>query len=371
MEVSQPGRFDLDALKRQHRLSAVVAASGVALRPTGTTRYQARCPFHDDHQPSFRVVDDGDRGHFHCFGCHAHGDVIDFVMRRDQVAFVEACRRLGAAPGKPGASSILFRANRYRPRWDRRTLDQQLVMNLAGAIYRQGLWQESRALAYVRGRGLPDWLIRQSALGYADGHSLEDDLRRRGCLRVAQGLGLLRRAGTPGIRTEFLEGRLIIPELRGGQFVWFIGRRLDDDGAAPRYLALPGERPILGYERVAGRREVFLCEGIFDLLTAIAWHLPAFSPGGTVLSDEQLGFLARTRTIYGVLDGDDAGRAAAERLGAQLGARRCPLALPEGRDLNDLARQPEGRRHFFALLASARARRRPNQEKADGTPPRS
>ncbi len=111
-------------------------------------------------------------------------------------------------------------------------------------------------------------------------------------------------------------------------------------------------------ERAAGQREAFLCEGVFDFLTAVSWQLPAFSPCGTHLPAERLGFLAQAEVVYGVLDGDAAGRAAAERFGEQLGRRWRPLLLPEGCDLNDLGRRPGGRAEFFGLLAAARQARR-------------
>ncbi|HVA87819.1 MAG TPA: CHC2 zinc finger domain-containing protein [Candidatus Saccharimonadales bacterium] len=347
MDVIGSTRFDVVALKKTHRLADVIVATGIVLRPVGTNRFSARCPFHDDHVPSL-LVDERD-GHFHCFGCQAHGDVIDFVMRREGIGFAEACQRLSEAaiPTRPFPPAARLAATERR--WDRLTLEQQVVMNTAGAIYAHGLWREAKALDYVRGRGLPDWLIRQCALGYADGHTLAVYLRRRSSLSVAQDLGLLRREGS-----EFLAGRVVIPELRAGQCVWFIGRRLDDPSDTPKYLALPGERPVLGYERAAGRREVFLCEGVFDQLTAVAWRLAAFSSCGTSLPPDRLGFLARAQVVYGVLDGDAAGHAAARRFGAQLGNRWQPLPLPDGRDLNDLGCLSDGRNTFFALLNATR-----------------
>jgi DNA primase len=186
---------------------------------------------------------------------------------------------------------------------------------------------------------------------------LELELRRRGGLRLAEGLGLLRagsrREGGSAPR-ETLAGRLVVPELRRGQAIWFIGRILEERPGSPKYLALPGERPVLGYERAAGQREAFLCEGVFDYLTAVSWRLPAFSPCGTHLSPERLGFLARAQVVYGVLDGDAAGRAAAGRFREHLGERWRPLALPEGCDLNDLGRRSDGKALFFGLLAEAR-----------------
>ncbi len=69
--------------------------------------------------------------------------------------------------------------------------------------------------------------------------------------------------------------------------------------------------------------------------------------------------------MYGLLDGDDAGRAAAERYGRQLGARWRPIELPEGHDLNDLGAQPDGHERFLALLAAARHTEETESKEAD------
>ncbi len=230
-------------------------------------------------------------------------------------------------------------------------------MNTACALYHHALWREPRALGYLRERGIPDSIIRRCSLGYADGHSLEAYLRRRSGLPSAQELGLLRQSGHGDDGrplAEFLADRIVVPEIRTGQCLWFIGRDLRDDAQRPKYLALGGERPVLGLERAIGRRAVFLVEGVFDYLTAVSWKLPAFSPCGTYLPPDRLGFLARAEVIYGVLDGDEAGQEAAQRFGRTLGPRFCPLRLPDGCDFNDLACQPHGRQQFFQLLATSR-----------------
>lgn len=52
----------------------------------------ALCPFHDDHNPSLRLYED----HFYCFGCGAHGDVIDLISRSAGLRPIEAARRLAS-----------------------------------------------------------------------------------------------------------------------------------------------------------------------------------------------------------------------------------------------------------------------------------
>ncbi len=352
-------RYDIVALRRDHPLVDVIITSGIALAPAGPHRLKGLCPFHDDRTPSLVVYEDDQ--HFHCFACGAHGDVIDFVQRRFERSFADACAWIAGLPAVSRKTQAEPARPRPERRWERLTLDEQVVMNTAAALYHHRLWREPRALAYLRERGIPDWVIRTCALGYADGHSLEAFLRRRSGLQTAQDLGLLRRPrhGNSGPSLcEFLAHRIVIPELRGGQCIWFIGRSLDDVPDRPKYLSLAGERPVLGFNRAAGQREVFLCEGGFDYLTAVSWNLAAFSPCGTRLSSDRLGFLARARVVYGVLDADDAGDEASLRFGEQLGPRWQPLHLPRGCDLNDLARQSHGRALFFRLLDEARQARR-------------
>src|SRR2546421_11948738 len=55
------------------------------------------CPFHHEKTPSFYVVED--KGFFHCFGCGAHGDAIGYVMRADNLDFIEAIERLAGETG--------------------------------------------------------------------------------------------------------------------------------------------------------------------------------------------------------------------------------------------------------------------------------
>src|SRR3990167_9652380 len=54
--------------------------------------YKALCPFHEEKTPSF-VIQRGDN-HYHCFGCGAHGDAIQFLMTHLRMSFVEAVEHL-------------------------------------------------------------------------------------------------------------------------------------------------------------------------------------------------------------------------------------------------------------------------------------
>ena len=87
--------YNLATLKTIVGLAPIVA-SRVALRRQGR-ELVGSCPFHNEKTPSFKIYDDD---HFHCYGCGAHGDVIDFVQRADGLAVPEAIERLRHLAGE-------------------------------------------------------------------------------------------------------------------------------------------------------------------------------------------------------------------------------------------------------------------------------
>jgi DNA primase len=80
-------KYDADRIKELNPLSRELDRYGIEADRKGF----ARCPFHTEKTASFRVYPDGT---FHCFGCHAYGDVITFVMKMESLDFQEACARL-------------------------------------------------------------------------------------------------------------------------------------------------------------------------------------------------------------------------------------------------------------------------------------
>ena len=67
---------------------------GGIIRRSGQGRLTARCIFHaggQERTPSLTIYPDQT---WHCFGCQEHGDSIDFVMKREQLTFIEAVKYL-------------------------------------------------------------------------------------------------------------------------------------------------------------------------------------------------------------------------------------------------------------------------------------
>jgi DNA primase len=379
-------RVDTETLKRERPLADVVEASGCSLRRTGNGRLWALCPFHEERTPSFCVdVRDPNDEHYHCFSCSAHGDVIDFVMARESCSFLEACERLvaGGRLSKVQTPAIVEPRKPAR-RWEALADDapELHVLQVACEVFQERLWGSARALRYMRARAVREDVAHAQRIGYADGHSLLARLREAtgrpeggtSLLEIADSVGLI--AARPGepmeeqTYREFFTDRIIVPELRGGRAIWFIGRAIEETPSPgqlappsqevrprrPKYLSLVGERPVLGLEHVVGQQVAYMAEGPFDWLAALGWGLPAFSVCGTHFPLERLPALGAAVAIYGVFDPDGAGRKAAERFGPLIGERWRPVRLPNGLDLAELAAiGPAGRAMFDALVGRSRA----------------
>jgi DNA primase len=131
------------------------------------------------------------------------------------------------------------------------------------------------------------------------------------------------------------------------------GRALAADAKLP-YLDLALPKPLLGYEWIRGRERVIVTEGPFDWLSALAWGLPACALLGTHPGARPLRLLGRIPSLLLVLDNDTAGVPAAESLSHAIGDRARVLRLPDRiKDLNELARQEDGRERFLELIADA------------------
>jgi hypothetical protein len=98
LRYENQAKFDKSSLD----FPAIVEAAGVTLHKAGT-RFSGCCPFHAEKTPSFIVYPDG---RFHCFGCGAHGDSIDFVQRLHGLSFPDALRYLGLKSGNVDMKQI-------------------------------------------------------------------------------------------------------------------------------------------------------------------------------------------------------------------------------------------------------------------------
>ncbi|MGH6719442.1 MAG: DNA primase [Alphaproteobacteria bacterium] len=356
----------LDAIRARIGLGEAIARR-VRLERRGR-EFVGLCPFHNEKTPSFTVVED--KGFFHCFGCGAHGDVIGFVMRADNLSFPEAVARLAEEAGLPMPASRPGDAEHARRQASLYEVVEQATRwfqaQLAGA-------QGHAARDYLHGRGLKAETIERFRLGHAPDS--------RGALKAAltsAGVpepmlieaGLLAQPDSGGASYDRLRGRVVFPiSDPRGRVVGFGGRILG--AGEPKYLNSP-ETPLfhkgsllygLAQARLPAREagRVVVVEGYMDV---IALHQAgianAVAPLGTALGDRQLELLWRVAPEVAVcLDADTAGFNAAVRAYQ----RALPLLAPErelafvlgagGKDPDEVVRT-QGPEAMRARIAGAR-----------------
>jgi DNA primase len=280
------------------------------------------------------------------------GDVVKFVMLAEDIGFVEAVERLTGATLGPVRVSPKRLSTPAPTSLGDRDAEELAVLQAAVRLYHHTLLAEPRPLAYLSGRGLDRATVEQCRLGYAAGDQLAAYLTwQRLPVGPALRVGLLTRGGT-----EFLSGRIVVPELRDGRPVWLIGRVLDETPAeeAPVHLGLPGPKPLLGLDQARHSPTVVVVEGSFDYLTLRMWGYPVVATLGTHLRADLVDVLRAFNRQFLVLDNDDPGVEAALLLQQQLGNTAIPVALPDGiKDPSQLATRPDGREQFAAALLQA------------------
>ena len=354
----------LDELRNRISLSGLV---GRRVKLTRRGREHAGlCPFHHEKTPSFYVVDD--KNFFHCFGCGAHGDAIGFVMRADNLDFLEAVEKLA---GEAGLAVPQATPEEREKAQRQKTLLETL--EAAAAFYEARLWGPAggRARDYLQARGLDPDTIRRFRLGWAS----EDRQALRRALARDFPEPLLLEAGlihdpADGEPFDYFRGRVMFPiGDRAGRVIAFGGRVIAD--GQPKYLNSP-DSPLFEKGRVlygwsAARaaatngRDAIVTEGYMDVITLHRAGFPsAVAPLGTALTEFQLHELWRLGPEPVLcFDGDAAGQRAALRALH----RALPLlrpgyslrfaALPSGEDPDTLIRR--GRHSVFEqALAAAR-----------------
>jgi DNA primase catalytic core len=356
---------DLDQVKRQTDLLALVRSRGIELARHGTKDFIGRCPFHDDqHKPNFIVSPA--KGLWHCMACGKAGNVIQFVQQHDGVSFRHAFDLLRqGGPAVFTSAAILAREGPLTkatvPRLpcpldaeaDDATLFSQVV-----SYYHERLKQTPTARAYLASRGLDDdQLIDHFQIGFADrslGLRLPDKQREAGAAlrsRLTQ-LGLWRESGH-----EHFNGCIVVP-LRdeAGKAVSLYGRRAQK--GEMKHLYPPGPHRGLFNRECLSQPEIILCEAVLDALT---FWVNGFKNvtclfGTEGFTDELWDALRKVQRVRIAYDADDAGERAAQRdteRFRQHGIEVFRVKFPHGMDANEYACKVKPADKSLALLMNA------------------
>ena len=360
-----PRVFINDLLARTDIVDLIDAR--VKLKKQGKN-FHACCPFHNEKTPSFTV--NGEKQFYHCFGCGAHGNAIDFLMNFDRLEFVESIEELATSHGL----DVPYEAGSGPSQMERHQRQSlyQLMENLNG-FYQQGLQQSSAQPArdYLDRRGLSAEIINHFAIGYAPA-GWDNVLKRFG--KQSEDRESLMEAGMlvsndKGRTYDRFRDRVMFPiRDKRGRVIGFGGRVLGND--TPKYLNSP-ETPIFHkgrqlyglYEAVKNHPEparLLVVEGYMDVVALAQYGIDyAVASLGTSTTAEHIQLLFRsTDTVICCYDGDRAGREAAWRaLETALpymndGRQLRFMFLPDGEDPDTLVRK-EGKVAFEARMEQA------------------
>ena len=349
-------------LKSRNDITEVIS-SYVTLKRRGRNMV-GLCPFHGEKTPSFNIYTETDS--FYCFGCGASGDVISFIMKIENLDYVDAVKYLAQRVGLEmpedsydnSLSNLrrrVFEANREAARFFYRSL-----MSPEGKV----------GLDYLRRRMLTDATIRHFGLGYAPDSwtALCDHLRSKGFKEneiVSANLGVKRHSSN-GIIDRF-RGRVMFPiiDLRGN-VIAFGGRIMTD--AKPKYLN-SSDTPVfkksenlfsLNNAKNTGDRTLLLCEGYMDVISVNqAGFQNAVASLGTALTSEQAVLMKRyADEIIICYDADEAGQKATARaipILRSAGLTVRVLSIPNGKDPDEFIKSKgaDGPAAFRAIIEAS------------------
>jgi DNA primase len=361
-----PQSFIDDIIERTDIVELIDAR--VKLKKTGRN-YSARCPFHEEKTPSFSV--NPDKQFYYCFGCGAGGNAISFLMDYDRSTFVESIENLAKhigveVPREEGNSNNEQQHNK-RSLFD--------LLQQANDFYQNQLRQhsqKSKAIDYLKKRGLTGEIAKQFGIGYAP-PGWDNLLKALGkspeLLQQLHEAGMLIEKEDHGGSYDRFRDRLMFPiRDNRGRTIAFGGRVLNDE--KPKYLNSP-ETPIFHkqfelyglYEARQAHRHLerlLMVEGYMDVVALAQFGINfAVATLGTSAGTSHMEKVFRhcSEVIF-CFDADEAGRKAAHRAFEaalplmESGRQAKFLFLPEGEDPDSFVRQV-GKEQFLWHLDKA------------------
>lgn len=311
----------IEAVLKSHDIVEVV---GKYVHLTKQGHYmKGLCPFHSEKTPSFTVTPE--KQIFYCYGCHAGGNAIHFIMEMEGYTFAEAVRQMAQEAAIPVD---------WEPQEEQQTEQQLERATLYQAYELSSKWyhyillnteQGKPALEYLRSRGINDRIIDTFQIGYAP--PMWDKLaqfleKRQFALPLMEKGGLLSKRSEGAGYIDKFRDRIMFPiyDYRG-RIIAFGGRAMGD--VQPKYMNSP-ETALFNKSRhlynihqakaaIRKNRSVVLLEGYVDVIKA--WESGVFNgvaSMGTALTPEHAAMLRRDADEAVLCyDGDVAGQAAA------------------------------------------------------------
>ena len=352
----------------KYRCDIVDVISGYVNLKRAGSNYNGLCPFHSERTPSFTVFPSTKS--FYCFGCGAGGDVVTFIMKRENLEYRAALELLA---NRAGITIPEEKNDSYDPGAVKR--ERVLAMNREAAkFFHSCLYspQGAAGLEYLTKRGLSGSTIKHFGLGFAPESfgMLTDFLQSRGYtakeMSAAFLCGISKKTGKP---FDYFRNRVIFPIIDvTGNVVAFGGRVMDD--SVPKYLntsdtqAFKKSRNLfaLNFAKSNCAERMILCEGYMDVIVCHAHGFEnAVATLGTAITSDQARIMSRyTKQVIISYDSDEAGQRAtskAMKLLAEVGLDVRVLRIPGAKDPDEFLKKngSTANEKFRLLLDQSRA----------------
>ncbi len=324
---------------------------------------KCRCPFHSEKTPSCMVYAGTQDPHFYCFGCHAGGDVITFLMKIEGLTYMEAVERLAQNAGLP-----LPQQEDDHGESRRRNRLLELNRSAAQFYYRQLCGEDKRGLQYLAKRKMTPQIIKKFGLGYANGNwdALQKAMHAEGFTDAELlDANLCSRSQKNGGVYDRFRNRVIFPifDLKGS-IIAFGGRTIEPDGE-PKYLNSSDTAVFkkgrnlfaMQFAKKSQSKRLILAEGYMDVISI---HQAGFenvvASLGTALTPEQCRLMRQyCEEVVIAYDSDTAGRSAttkAVNLLRAVGIQPRILHMKDAKDPDEYIRK-FGAGQFRLLLEEA------------------
>lgn len=341
----------IDRLRSDSDIVAVVS-DYVELVKRGRN-FWGRCPFHHEKTPSFSVTPD--KGFFYCFGCQTGGNVFNFLMKIENITFIEAVKLLAVKMNVPLPETSKSPADHKR--------EQELIQlykanKVAKDFFNACLTKSNyghQAQEYLLKRGIDEETVKLFNLGFAPPlwDKLIQSLQPRNIspdILVKAGLAIER---TNDQIYDRFRNRIMYPIVDlHGQVVGFGGRVMDQ--SQPKYLNSPetaifNKRHILyglnlAISDIKSTNQVVIVEGYMDMIACYTAGVKnVVASLGTAFTREQARLLLRyAKELVFAYDNDSAGQNATLRalsMVRSLGASVRVVMLTAGKDPDECIRK--------------------------------
>lgn len=350
-----PDQFILE-LKQNNPIDSVMS-SYVSLNRRGRNCV-CLCPFHSEKSPSCTVY--MDNGSFYCFGCGTGGDVITFVMKIENLSYVEAIKFLADRAGMTMPDEA---KNNETSRLKARVLE---INRTAARFFHNTLAKSpdgEKGRRYFAERQLSPATITKYGLGYApdDWHKLSNHLKSQGYTEDELITANLCAKSKNGGIYDLFRDRAIFPiiDLRGN-VIAFGGRIID--GSGPKYLN-SSDTPVfkksrnlfsLNFAKKSEEKRLILAEGYMDVIAINqAGFENVVATLGTALTQEQARLMSQyAEEIIIAYDSDGAGQNATHKainLLSEVGVRTKIIRMEGAKDPDEYIKK-FGAARFRQLL---------------------